>query len=140
MNSRVYQFSSWVRWDKRLLLPNLEFPGVYVIGRFKSAPSGPARPASREIIYIGETTKQTLEERLCDFDRSAFKGNTDRHSGGKTYVDIFGAKRSRTLYVAVFAESKKTDPVRSLFIQFIEIKLLLGYAEKWGRRPACNKK
>lgn len=132
------KFSPWVRWKDRETLAGIQGSGVYLLAHYKRPPSGSANPKTSKIIYIGETTKQTLKKRLEDFNRAAFKCNTPRHSGGKTYSKQFGKKKINQLFVAVFAPDVQNSPLGPFFIQYLERRLLLHYVIKWKNKLACN--
>jgi hypothetical protein len=134
-------FSQWTRWTERGNLDGINEPGVYILAHFTTPPSGNADPQVKEIIYIGETCERTLQIRWREFDRAAFQ-NRDTHAGGITYREIFGDKGD-TLFVAKFplgAPSEEFRPFLPLLIRYVERKLLLEYALKWGGAPRCNKR
>ena len=135
-----HTFSVWERWADRTKLADLDYPGVYLLADFHTAPLGPANYTDKHIIYVGETTKRTLGTRLDDFHRAAFKGNSGRHSGGVTFTKKYGKSHRTRLYVAVLPIKCIKNPVRSLYIQYLERKFLLVYAQKWGKITSCNKK
>jgi len=90
-------------------------------------------------LYIGEMCDQPLKERWNDFHRSAFEGKKG-HSGGKTYWKLFGGKGREDLFVAAFPVVELSGKLRPLFIRYVERKLILDYALRWGRAPKCNQK
>ena len=136
------KFTYWTKWSKRNLLPEVEFPGVYILARFDRVPKGRANTKAKQIIYIGETCDKTLKERWYQFNRSAFN-NKPGHSGGETYFLEYG-DNGYNLYVAAFPLSdefpdsdvirdrKLAKEIRSLFIRYVERKLIWNYAKKWG--------
>lgn len=132
-------FSSWTQWADRKKLRNRDLPGVYLLARFETRPPHGVDPQSREIIYIGETCKK-LVSRWRQFNRSAFQGRGG-HSGGRTYRrKRFGSEQD--LYVAAFPVSADGMGVelRPLFIRYVERKLILEFARRWGKAPKCNSK
>ena len=135
-------FSRWVRWTDRLTLDGIDSPGVYVLAHFNKPPRRAANTRVREVIYIGETCGQSLRKRWRQFHRSAFEGK-DGHSGGKTYRthrESFGRAWRDSLCVSAFPVNSLGDELRPLFIRFVERKLILDYARRWGSLPRCNKK
>jgi hypothetical protein len=131
-------FTNWIRWSERTSMEGIHNPGVYLLVHFDSAPSGKAKPLAKKIIYIGETCNNSLKGRWNQFNRSAFQGK-DGHSGGITYRQVFGDKGSK-LYIAALPVDKMDGMLRSLFIRYIERKLIWEFAQKWGTAPKCNKK
>jgi hypothetical protein len=132
------KFSSWVMWADREELPGTDKSGVYLLAHFKRPCRSSASPKTKKIIYVGETTKQTLKKRLEDFHRAAFRGNTPRHSGGKTYHNQFGQKEKKDLFVAVFAPNVQDSLLREFYIRYLERKLLYDFVNKWKCKPICN--
>lgn len=134
-------FSSWTAFRHRGALSSIESVGVYLLAHFKKKPTGSARPTIAEIVYIGETTKKSLRKRLRQFYHSARTGKP-AHFGGRTYHAKFGKKKMNHLYVAVFpvVSLDEHEDVRSLFIKFVERKLLLDFALRVNKkRPECNR-
>ena len=131
-------FSPWFKWEERSRIPNDDHPGVYVLAHFDKTPRGRADPLSREIIDIGETTKKTIRSRLNYFHRAAFRGAVGIHSAGETYRLLF-KDIDKTLWVSSFIPIDLDEPILMLFIKFIERKLILEYANRWGKPPVCNK-
>ena len=132
-------FSIWKHWEDRNSLPNINLPGVYILAHFDELPPGSANTLEKNIIYIGETCDQTLRDRLNAFNRCGFNGK-DGHSGGKTYWDLYQGKARDNLFVSVFPIPSGYGNLRPLYIRFVERKLILDYALKWGFSPEINKK
>lgn len=76
-------FCDWHAWSERTKLPQRGLPGVYLIARSKKKPDN-YRANNDCIIYIGETTGQTLADRLRQFNISAFSERPG-HSGGNSF-------------------------------------------------------
>lgn len=132
-------FTPWRSWGARLSLPGIERPGLYVIAYSPSSLDGKdVDPTAREVIDIGQTTKQTLRKRLGNFDRSAFRGVVGIHSAGESFRRSFPIEES-SLWVAIFSPAGVPLNVVSAFIKYAERKLLLEYALRWGKLPACNR-
>lgn len=134
------KFTSWFKWEDRRKIQDSDKPGVYALAKFKrKPPAGRANPLDKNIIYFGETCRQSLKARWEQFDRSAFQGKAG-HAGGKNYREQYGlGDKGSDLYVAAFSPSLK-EPLRSLYIRFVERKLILNYFQKWNNMPKCNKK
>jgi len=131
-------FSNWIQWTDRAKISGVEKPGIYVLAHFAKPPSTVDLQA-QEIIYIGETCDQSLRQRWGQFHRCAFEGK-DGHSGGITYWKLFDGKHIERLFVAAFPVDSLSDALRPLFIRYVERKLILEYAVKWGTAPKCNRK
>lgn len=131
-------FSEWKEWHERSVLEEIDEPGVYVLAHFDNPPKRRANPLCREVIYIGETCDDTLLERLKTFNSARLNGRAP-HSGGRTYFKIFNDNKAK-LYVAIFPLGFIERPIQPLYIRYVERKLLLEYALKWGKLPVCNLK
>lgn len=142
MDVSEIKFLRWVKFGSHSDLPDSKLPGVYLLAHFEVDPNEKPDPAQSEIIYIGETTGQTLDKRLLAFKRSAFFAKLG-HSGGMTYSQRFfgGAiapERSEKLYVALYGVS--ADPALSkATVKFVERFCLLCHVEANGEYPICNK-
>ena len=102
-----------------------------------SAPSGPADPTDKRIIYIGETSRKMIE-RWRNFDRAAFLGRDGQHSGGTSYRKVYGDK-GRNLYVAAMG-MELPGKLADVYRPYVERKLLVDYYLRHGVLPACNAK
>ena len=131
-------FSPWFHWDERSHMSNINQPGVYLLAHFETPDPGNANPQAKEIIYIGETCTR-LSKRWRQFHRSAFEGKWG-HSGGRSYWKTFGKEDRHRLYVASLPIDDVAFEQRALFIRYIERKLILEYALRWGFPPILNKK
>ena len=136
MNLPRVVFSDWKQWTERANISCIEKPGAYVLAHFVKPPCKVDLQAE-EIIYIGETHGQTLRDRWGQFHRCAFKGK-EGHSGGRTYWSLFNGKKIEKLYIAGFPVNSLRGDLCSVFIQYIERKLILEYVLKWGKLPKCN--
>ena len=132
----MLSFSNWTKWTQRNGLRNIDkCPGVYMLAHFDNSPNETIKLVSN-IVYIGETCRQTLKIRLNQFARSASTSN-EGHSGGQKYYEKFGGVRN-TLYVSVYPVEHLDNPIRPFYIRHIERKLLYHYVRKFERPPACN--
>jgi len=139
---KIPKFSEWMRFSEYKNFSKRNLPGVYLLAHFKRKPSGKANPKSEEIIYVGETTKQTLAKRLNQFCRSALK-RTREHSGGSTYSKEFLNSRSRDrhwakLHIALLAVDKEGMEGSALFIKVVERIIIWEYYKKYKQSPKCN--
>ena len=132
------EFTSWHKWKERKRVKNSDYPGVYIIAKFESVPSGHAHWLDQNIIYIGETCNNSLQGRWRQFDRSAFKDKSG-HSGGATYNRKFG-DTGIDLYVAALPVADVGRNLKPFFTRFVERKLILDFVAKWGKPPVCNRK
>jgi hypothetical protein len=131
-------FSNWIQWNKRETIQDINFPGVYLLAKFKTVPTGRANPLHENIIYIGETCR-TLKERWVDFDRSAFQSKPG-HSGGWQYQYEYPDDTGKNLYVTAFPVKNLDDEITPWFIRFQERKLLLDFVCKHGATYLLNQK
>ena len=77
--------SEWTHFGEVKNIKGVDKPGIYLLAHFEKKPKSSRVTGSDDIIYIGETTRQTIGVRLAQFARSAFKRQIG-HSGG---LDIF---------------------------------------------------
>jgi len=141
MELDITKFSKWHKFDDIFGLEETKSPGVYVLAHWDSVQSKPKSFISKEIFYIGETTKQTIRARLRQFENSAFKEKSG-HSGGWTYREKCKAvtKPPKNLYVS-FRPEKSSGYKGVAIIKYIERGLLLNYVLKQSNKesPVCNK-
>jgi len=130
-------FTSWYPWKQRNKIKKSEAPGVYMLAKFITVPSGSANPLENNIIYFGETCR-SLKGRWDQFDRSAFQSKRG-HSGGINYRRIY-RDEGQHLYLASMSLTITDKTLRSCFIRFVERKLILDFVIKHGLRPKCNLK
>lgn len=131
------EFTPWYPWKQRNRIKNSEAPGVYMLAKFMTVPSGSANPLNNNIIYFGETCR-SLKGRWDQFDRSAFQSKSG-HSGGINYRRIYG-DIGQHLYLAGMPVTITDKTLRSCFIRFVERKLILDFVIKHDARPKCNLK
>ncbi len=134
-------FTPWTRWADRNLVKNAHLPGVYLLAHWDDGPPSRVDPLSQEIVCIGETTEGSLMGRWQQFNRAAFEGKPG-HSGGMVYHETFGdgEEDAERLYVAAFVPEGLSRELRSLFIRYVERKLVWEWARRWGSAPVCNAK
>ena len=157
-------FSEWARWSSRNRLPNVGKSGVYLVARFEEEPSGgPADPYEKGVVYIGESARGMIQQRLRAFGGAAFQ-DKGRNRGGRRYRQMFGTDSS-TVYVSTLSGpdlvsallefatcsllgiSKSNfkgemdevlDEANDLVVKYMERKLMLLYFLAHEHRPACN--
>jgi len=130
-------FTPWYPWKQRYKIKNSDVPGVYMLAKFITVPSGSANPLDSNIIYFGETCS-SLKVRWDQFNRSAFQSKRG-HSGGINYRRIYGDV-GQHLYLACMPVTIIDKILRSCFIRFVERKSILDFVVKYGIRPKCNLK
>jgi hypothetical protein len=131
------KFQPWTRWSGRSSVANIEWPGVYLLARFRSLPPPEVDPLDANIVYVGETVSQTLSSRWWQFNRSAFEWKNG-HSGGHTFNRVCGG-RGRNLYVAALPV-QAAAPLSSAYIRFVERLLIWEFCRTNGDMPRCNRK
>lgn len=136
------KFTDWMRWPTHWKHPDIRNPGVYLLARFDSSVPAAVDPLDANVLYMGETCRQTMETRLYQFGRSAFH-RKEGHSGGWTFCDKFnGGKPSdppEWLFVTLLPIACP-EPKRSARIRLVERQLLWDFVCKWNRLPECNGK
>lgn len=133
-------FTPWKKWSERKSFDGANDQGVYLLAHFQEdgIPGGAASPLNPQIIYIGDTRKQTLLDRWNQFNRSAQTGVTG-HAGGRTYHHEFGFLK-KELCVAFFAPpSMGSKRCRSFYIRYVESKLIWKYSRTHNPDKLCNK-
>ncbi len=135
------KFSEWTKFSNREKLAGINVPGVYLLAHFERKPSGRANFTSDRIVYIGETTSQTILKRLYQFQRSAFKKKTS-HSGGGSYNDkcLLGkavTEEPNNLCVAILPVNKEYKE-RKAYIKYVERLAIWEFFVKNKVYPKCN--
>ena len=131
-------FGPWVAWAHRLSLRGISAPGVYVLTHSHGHPPSSSNPISHPVIYVGETSNQTLADRWRQFSRSATTGKRS-HSGGRTYFVRFGPERIDELYVCALPVEERSFKGIAAYIKYIERKLIWKHLARHGALPECNK-
>ena len=129
-------FSPWMPWEHRNLVPNSHLPGVYLLAQFEAAVPALVDTLANEIVYIGETTDQSLQGRWQQFNRSAFSGKPG-HAGGMLYHEFVGDE-GQTLYVAAFVPQGLSRELRTVYIRHVAARLIWEWARQWDSAPICN--
>jgi len=133
-------FTPWKKWLNRKSFEDANDQGVYLLAHFKEneIPVGAASPLDPNIIYIGDTRKQTLAIRWSQFNRAAQNGAAG-HAGGRTYYKRFGPLK-KELCVAFFSPpSMSSERIRSFYIRYVESKLIWKYSQMHKPDKLCNK-
>ena len=129
------EFSKWIPWERRDLISDSTYPGVYLIARFDSdePPDGPAIHMDAHIVYIGMTgtrSFQTMKNRLSAFHRSVFEGKS-AHAGGNSYRNSELSQTTEGLYVAAFAH---TRPLKLSVKRKAKVEVSREYLEQLKRQ------
>jgi hypothetical protein len=134
-------FSDWFKFPDYSKQDGRKLPGVYVLAHFNKKLSSPPLLISKNIIYIGETTQQSIHKRLYQFSNSAFK-RKNGHSGGWTYSDKFLNNKSTenipsNLYVSILPIDRPVKESKA-YIKYVERLLIWEYFKTQKDYPACN--
>lgn len=134
-------FSDWIPFSEYPNLGMTVLPGVYVLASLKDARLKISVTDER-IVYVGETTTQTLRERLTQFRTSASTGKR-AHSGGRKLCAIGTSLDSLHLAIRPFSLDCRlpddfVQSVRSAQIKFLERMILNEYALAHGKFPIGN--
>ncbi|MFN3150451.1 hypothetical protein [Bremerella sp.] len=119
-------------------------PGVYLLAELRDADVSPS-VVDPAIVYIGETTKQSLLERFIQFEEAARTGCTNRHGGGEKYSartkGELIAKTCRLLpdnfFISVMPV-RFEEPEQSAYVKYIERAAIWYFVQSNGRYPSCN--
>ena len=140
-------FSAWVPWPRRAEHPNITFPGVYAIARFRKPPATLRFTLCEEIIYFGMTNARGgLRARLKQFDRT-IQGHIE-HGGADRVLHAFPSYRHLVpkLYVSVapFPCDVQSGKPRDLLVMGdvarFEYVCFAAYAKRYSRLPRFNDK
>jgi hypothetical protein len=125
-------FSAWKQWDSRNSLKlATAYGGVYIFGRFTSAPSRRAKtePAlPKNVVYVGETHSLNYRPLTA-------------HDKLRRYVQMFGDALFEDLYVSVFRIFRRKHSHRLLYrryTEYLERKLIWEYTKHYGIQPALH--
>lgn len=130
-------FVPWRLFRRRQRVPRR--PGIYVLAHFDGLPEAGASPTSEAVIYIGQSERSSVDQRLRDFEKTAL-GELG-HSAGWTYqtewaTDWESLVLFRNTYVTWKAYAKGcTDVPREE-----ERALIHKYVDRFGKRPFLNRK
>jgi len=131
------QFSGWVLLHERRAMQGIRTPGVYLLALSEDQPA-PYRENQDSLIYIGETTRQTLLKRLSSFERSC---TSDRpgHSGGVSFRKSFPSTlEAKNLWVSILPVNLDNAHQNHAYIKFVERALIWDYVSKNNRPPTFN--
>lgn len=129
-------FHRWVNMTSRGDIQGKNFPGVYMIAKSKSEPSD-YRANNGSIIYIGETTGQTLGDRIRQFSVSAY-AEKPGHSGGNTFRTRLATDTPEKMLWVSVCPVDMGEAYTSAFIKYLERRLIWEYVSAYGERPECN--
>lgn len=137
-------FSPWMPCRGLTACDFMKQPGVYLLAEICDDTTAPSVVDPR-IVYIGETTKQTLLERLVQFEEAVRTGCDNRHSGGQKY---FTRTKGQLLHnnerllpddfrISVMA-TKLDEPGRSAYIRYTERAAIWYFVLANKHYPSCN--
>ncbi len=134
-------FTRWSPFKGLKCIHCVDKPGVYLLAHFDENQKPSNVSMSDDIVYIGETTRQTISVRLDQFERSAFM-RKNGHSGGWTYSELFlGAKQvgeaPDNLYVSILSVNRDEKESKA-YIKYVERLLIWEYFKEQGDYPPCN--
>jgi hypothetical protein len=145
MLSSTISFSEWFSWETfinaRLTDSRFRNPGVYLVALFETPPTGCGDPKIAQIVYIGETTRQHLKDRLKSFGVSAYQGKTG-HSGGLTFHEYLrdGKLPPGIIYLSVMPISTNDERAHPFYITLHERESICLYIQQNYLPPKCNLK
>jgi hypothetical protein len=129
-------FCGWKPWSGRSVIPRKNLPGIYFIALSKKKPDN-FRVNNEFITCIGDTTGQTLSDRLLQFNTSAFSERPG-HSGGNTFrMNLLETTPLEYLWISACPVDMGA-PYTTAYIKYLERKLLCEFVCTWGRYPECN--
>jgi hypothetical protein len=94
-------------------------------------------PSSWRGIYIGETTGQTLDERIRQFIVSADTVKPG-HSGGNSFRTMLSAGTPKNMLLGSACPVEMGEVYTSAYIKYLERRLLWEHVATYGERTACN--
>lgn len=139
-----HEFSPWMPWRGITSCDVMKLPGVYLLAEIEDD-SITTSVVDPRIIYIGETTRQTLLQRFVQFEEAARTGCDNRHSGGQKYFgriegELVGDSQRLlpdNFRIAVMATAFK-EPVQSAYIRYTERAAIWYFVRANNRYPECN--
>ena len=140
------KFINWFKWENRTIIPNIQYPGVYLIA-ITNGNIENTYPKWQDVDYIGmSNSRGGLNSRWNQFNRS-IRGK-DGHSGGKTIYESLGDYSSwnMNLYVASMSMKCNTenpsnnDYIKMGLVAFFEYEAFALYYSETGGHPKFNKK
>lgn len=138
------EFSPWMPWRGLTANEFMKHPGVYLLAE-KCGDTLPTSVVDPSIIYIGETTRQSLLKRFVQFEEAARTGCTNRHLAGQKYFtrtdgELIGD--GHRLLPDNFCISvmpvELDEPARSAYIRYTERAALWYFVRANNRYPAFN--
>jgi hypothetical protein len=133
-------FTPWVRWKKRHELRSKDGQpsmGVYLWARFRRPPVPQASPYPElppEVVYVGQTNNLNVRPL-----------GVPRHHRLAHYIDTFGDREHRHLYVSVchvrpFIRNDSDCYSLWAYTRYLEARLYWEYVQRYRRRPALDYK
>lgn len=133
-----FGFHPWVNLKQRRDITGKNLPGVYMIASSDAEPTD-YRANNECIIYIGETTDQTLGDRIRQFAVSGFNVKPG-HSGGNTFRNRFSHETPESMLWVSVCPVQLGDVYTSTYIKYLERRLIWEFVCAYGELPACNNK
>ena len=138
------EFTPWMPWRGLSEWDVMKLPGVYLLAEIEDN-STTTSVVDPRIIYIGETTKQTLLQRFVQFEEAARTGCKNRHSGGLKYFgrtsgELIGDNQ-RLLpddFRISVMPTAFNEPAQSAYIQYTERAAIWYFVQANNRYPKCN--
>ena len=136
-------FDHWIPFEEVKGNVDSKLPGVYLLAHYDHKPIKKPEVDSQDIIYIGETTSQTIRKRLSQFSNSAFFRKIG-HSGGWTYSATFLNDEiidtpPLNLYVSFLALDFPDPKESKAYIKYVERLAIWRFYQKNKTYPVCNK-
>ena len=133
-----FGFHPWVNLTERNTIAGKALPGVYLIARNPAMPAD-YRANNESIIYIGETTDQSLGKRIRQFSGSAFDGRPG-HSGGNTFHTIHEGETPESMLWVSVCPVELGEVHTSAYIKYLERRLIWEYVCTYSELSLCNSK
>ena len=139
--NEINSLTKWFPFEEVKNIRGIDKPGVYLLAHFERQPESSNINMLDNIVYIGETTRQTTNARLDQFARSAFM-RKNGHSGGWTYSELYlGAQQISgtpgNLYISILSVDREKKESKA-YIKYVERLLIWEFFKTHGDYPTCN--
>ena len=141
------KFSNWIRWENRTSVPNIRYPGIYILAISQLDISGSEFTWVPEIAYIGMTNSIAgLKGRLRQFDNTI--GGKAGHGGADRFRYKYQsyAKLVEELFVSISpiecdVKSNRADDLESMgLVAKFEYDCFAEFVRNFGALPEFNNK
>lgn len=130
-------FVPWRLFRRRQRVPRR--PGIYVLAHFEGLPEAEASPNSEAVIYIGQSERSSVDQRLRDFQKTAL-GELG-HSAGWTYQTEWATDwESLVLFRNTYVTWKAYAKGCTYIPREEEKELIQKYVDRFGKRPFLNRR